>query len=81
MGGPLDKSNPVYHFGQTIAVLNKRLANCKNEDISGASIIAVACLAHAEVRIVPTGCFAAEVHHKLTDTAFEWIASKAQSPS
>ena len=39
-----------YHYSRAIYEVNKRIANSKHEEIPNATIFAVGCLVHAEVR-------------------------------
>jgi hypothetical protein len=41
----------TYHCGQAISLVNKRIANA-NHEVTNATIFAVDCLAHTEVRTI-----------------------------
>jgi hypothetical protein len=50
------RSSPdmAYHAGQAIRLVNKRIANSPQEAVSDATMFAVGCLTHFEVRLSPS---------------------------
>jgi hypothetical protein len=72
------KSSPdmIYHVGQAITLVNKRIANRNHKAITKETIFAVACLTNLEVRALSALIFLvliANNHHIISSDLVVWL--------